>query len=254
MVNAFYGNFDLASLTLWLFWIFFALLIFYLQRENMREGYPLEDDDGNVSANQGMFPVPDDKTFILPNGKGTLSVPSGQKAERQNLALERTSRANGFPFAPTGNPMADGVGPASWVMREDDPERDHNGRPKIVPLSHATAFHIHAGRDPIGLPVVSADKKIVGTVTDVWIDEPEAMVRYVEYDLDAGGGKRLVPITMCRIKSDRVSIVSLYADQFAGVPVTAGGTQVTKLEEEKICAYYGGGYLYAAANRQEPQF
>jgi photosynthetic reaction center H subunit len=28
---------------------------------------------------------------------------------------------------------------------------------------------------------------------------------------------------------------------------------VTKLEEEKICAYYGGGYLYAAAGRQEPQ-
>ena len=30
MTDAFVGNFDLASLTLWLFWIFFALLIFYL--------------------------------------------------------------------------------------------------------------------------------------------------------------------------------------------------------------------------------
>ena len=52
MHNAFFANFDLASLSIWLFWIFFALLIFYIQRENMREGYPLEDDDGKVAANQ----------------------------------------------------------------------------------------------------------------------------------------------------------------------------------------------------------
>jgi photosynthetic reaction center H subunit len=253
MVNAFYGNFDLASLTLWLFWVFFALLIYYLQRENMREGYPLEDDDGNVSPNQGMFPVPDDKTFILPNGKGTLTVPSGQKSERQNLALERTSKANGFPFEPTGNPMVDGVGPSSWAIREDDPERDSKGHAKIVPLSHASAFHISSGRDPVGMPVVSGDKKIVGTVTDLWIDEPEQLVRYVEYELEGGGGKRLVPMTMVRIWGGKVMVQSLYAEQFGGVPTTKSDRQVTKLEEEKICAYYGGGYLYAAANRMEPQ-
>ena len=51
-----FGNFDLASLSIWLFWIFFALLIFYIQRENMREGYPLENDDGSEAANQGPFP------------------------------------------------------------------------------------------------------------------------------------------------------------------------------------------------------
>ena len=39
-----------ASAAIWLFWIFFAGLIYYLQTENMREGYPLEDDDGNISA------------------------------------------------------------------------------------------------------------------------------------------------------------------------------------------------------------
>jgi photosynthetic reaction center H subunit len=40
----FFGNFDLASLSIWLFWAFFAVLIYYLQTENMREGYPLESD------------------------------------------------------------------------------------------------------------------------------------------------------------------------------------------------------------------
>ncbi len=253
MVEAFTGNLDLASLSLWLFWIFFALLIFYIQRENMREGYPLENDDGTESANQGMFPVPGDKTFKLPHGRGELTVPSGQRGERENIALEQTSKANGYPFEPTGDPMKDGVGPASWCDRRDDPERDAKGHPKIVPLSHATAFHINAGRNPVGLPVVSGDKQVVGTVTDVWIDEPEQLVRYFEYELADGGGKRLVPVTMLRLWGGKVMVQSIYAHQFADVPRHASDSQVTLLEEDKICGYYGGGYLYASQSRQEPQ-
>ncbi len=253
MVEAFTGNLDLASLSLWLFWVFFALLIFYIQRENMREGYPLENDDGTESANQGMFPVPGDKTFKLPHGRGELTVPSGQRGERENIALEQTSKANGYPFEPTGDPMKDGVGPASWCDRRDDPERDAKGHPKIVPLSHATAFHINAGRNPVGLPVVSGDKQIVGTVTDVWIDEPEQLVRYFEYELADGGGKRLVPVTMLRLWGGKVMVQSIYAHQFADVPRHASDSQVTLLEEDKICGYYGGGYLYASESRQEPQ-
>ncbi|MBV6637641.1 MAG: photosynthetic reaction center subunit H, partial [Mameliella sp.] len=122
MADPFFGNFDLASLALWLFLVFFALLIYYIQRENMREGYPLENDDGDPAPNQGMFPVPDDKTFTLPHGRGTVTVPSGQNRERADLALARTAASDGFPFEPTGDPMADGVGPASWAARRDVPE------------------------------------------------------------------------------------------------------------------------------------
>ena len=78
----FFGNFDLASAAIWLFWIFFGLLIYYLQTENMREGYPLQSDDGGEAANQGPFPVPTDKTFLLPHGRGELTVPSGQRGDR----------------------------------------------------------------------------------------------------------------------------------------------------------------------------
>ncbi|MEO0946436.1 MAG: photosynthetic reaction center subunit H [Pseudomonadota bacterium] len=253
MANAFFANFDLASLSIWLFWAFFALLVYYLQRENMREGYPLEDDDGDVAANQGPFPVPEDKTFILPHGHGILTVPSGQKPDRQGLALRKTGPGNGFPFEPTGNPMVDGVGPASWAPRRDEPELDAHGHLKIQPLAHAEEYRINSGFDPRGLRVVSADMKVVGTVTDVWIDGPEALVRYVEYELKDGGGKRLVPMTMARINSKWVRVKSIYAHQFADIPTTKSPTQITLLEEEKICAYYGGGYLYAAKDRLEPQ-
>ena len=256
MTGTFFANVDLASLSLWIFVIFFVLLIWYLQRENMREGYPLEDDDGNPSANQGLFPVPDDKTFLLPHGRGTLTVPSGQHPDRGDLVLAKSASGNGFPFLPTGDPMADGVGPASWAPRRDVPELDGKGHPKIVPMSATDGIQVSAGRDPRGLPVVAGDGEIVGTVTDMWIDEPEQMVRYLEYELEAGmgEGKRLVPITLTRIWSNRVKVRTLYAHHFAGVPRHASPRQVTLLEEDKISAYYAGGTLYASEARLEPQW
>ncbi|MEM8774564.1 MAG: photosynthetic reaction center subunit H [Pseudomonadota bacterium] len=254
MDNAFFANFDLASLAIWLFWVFFALLIFYIQRENMREGYPLEDDNGDVSANQGPFPVPGDKTFILPQGRGELTVPSGQRGDRDNLALERTSDSNGFPFEPTGDPMADGVGPASWAPREDAPELDGHGHPKIVPMAALDDFHVSAGNDPRGLPVLSGDRKVVGKISDIWIDAPEQLVRYVEIALDEdyGSGKRLVPLTLSRVQGTHVKVKSLYGHQFDGIPKNASKNQVTKLEEDKISGYCAGGWIYASAGRFEP--
>ncbi|MGX9355051.1 photosynthetic reaction center subunit H [Roseobacteraceae bacterium S113] len=248
----FFGDFDLASLSIWLFWFFFAGLVFYLQRENMREGYPLEDDNGEAAANQGPFPVPEDKTFLLPHGRGEVVVPSGQHPDRTDLALERTSTSNGFPFEPTGDPMLDGVGPASWAPRQDWPELDGHGHPKIVPLSSNDSYGFKAGRDPRGMMVVAADGAKVGTVDDMWIDAPEMLVRYLSVDM-GDGNSRLLPMPMARIKSNHIRVMSIYGKHFADVPQTASKTQITLLEEEKIVAYYGGGYLYADSRRTDPQ-
>lgn len=254
----FFGNVDLASIAIWSFWVFFAFLIYYLQTENMREGYPLEADDGSEAGNQGPFPVPAPKTFDLPHGRGQVTVPSVENEDahrRTNLALEQTSPAAGSPFMPTGDPMADGVGPASWAVRRDVPELDGKGHPKIVPMSSVEGFHVSAGRDPRGMTVQSGDGEAVGVINDMWIDEPEQMVRYLQVELtkQLGGGNRLIPMPMARIKSDRVAVKSLYEANFAGVPTTKSATQVTLLEEEKISAYYGGGTLYADPSRTEPQ-
>lgn len=240
----FFGNFDLASLSIWLFWIFFALLIYYLQTENMREGYPLEDDDGNLSANQGPFPVPKDKTFILRDGRGELTVPSGQRGDRDDLALARTNAAGGFPHAPTGDALKDGVGPASWAPRRDVPELDGHGHAKIIPMAKADMYSVSAGTDPRGMPVVGKDDMIAGTVTDMWVDAPEQMIRYLEMELKDGGGKRLIPIQMLQIKPRYVWVKSISSGRFKDVPTTKADDQVTLLEEEKICAFYAGGAMY----------
>jgi photosynthetic reaction center H subunit len=248
----FFGNFDLASLSIWLFWLFFALLIYYLQTENMREGYPLEMEDGTAAPNQGPFGLPKPKTFDLPNGAGKVTVPSAENeaAHRRNdLALARTAASEGFPHAPTGNPMLDGVGPASWVPRRDDPEVDAHGKPKIVPMAHTPDMRVSAGRDPRGLPVQAGDLEVVGRVIDMWVDGPEQLVRYLEIDLNSGS-RRLVPMTMCKIWADRVRINAITSDQFESIPATRSQTQITKLEEDKISGYVAGGWMYAQGRKR----
>ncbi|MFZ9200320.1 MAG: photosynthetic reaction center subunit H [Paracoccaceae bacterium] len=244
----FFGSFDLASLSIWLFWGFFALLVYYLQTENMREGYPLELEDGSRAPNQGPFPVPAPKTFLLPHGRGSVTVPNGAREARE-VALGRTAVSEGFPHAPLGDPMKDGVGPASWAPRRDVPELDGHGHNKIVPMASAAAFAVSAGRDPRGLPVQAGDLEVVGSISDMWVDAPEQLVRYLEITLNSGS-KKLVPVPMVKIQSDRVRINSLSSDLFEGVPATKSQTEVTLLEEEKISAYYAGGTMYAAAKRK----
>ena len=252
--NTFFGNFDLASAAIWLFWLFFALLIFYLQTENMREGYALEDDDGNIAPNQGPFPVPKDKTFILRDGRGNLTVPSGQRGDRDNLKLQRTATAAGSPYVPTGDPMSDGVGPASWAPRRDVAELDAHGHNKIQPMSKLADFHVSAGMDPRGKAVVTGDGEVVGRITDMWVDVPEQMVRYLTMDAnpEGQGNTRLIPMNFAKIKGDRVVIRSLHAHNVMGIPKIKKAGMITLLEEEKIMAYFGGGTLYADPSRAEP--
>ncbi|MEM9850788.1 MAG: photosynthetic reaction center subunit H, partial [Pseudomonadota bacterium] len=199
--------------------------------------------------NQGPFPVPKPKTWKLPNGRGERSVPDLQRENRE-LALVKTAESEGFPFEPTGDPMIDGVGPASWAPRRDLPELTAHGHNKLVPMRNLPGFTVSWGKDLRGMTVVSGDRKKVGTVSDMWIDEGEQLVRYVELDLGEHG-KRLAPMTLCKLRGVVMVIKSLHADQFPGIPRTKEPDVVTMLEEEKISAWYCGGVLYAG-RRAEP--
>ncbi|PUB17424.1 photosynthetic reaction center subunit H [Yoonia sediminilitoris] len=250
----FFGNVDLASVAIWLFWIFFAGLVIYLQTENMREGYPLRGDDDETPANESLWPVPKPKTFQLRDGRGELTVPSNDYEEskmRRDLALAPSSAASGSPWIPTGDPMVDGVGPAAWAPRRDAPELDAHGHVKIQPMSKLEDFKVSAGRDPRGKAVVGGDGEVVGRVIDMWVDVPEQMVRFLTVDLNPeGSGKtRLIPMNMAKIGTDRVTVRSLYAHNWDGVPATKKADEVTLLEEDKIMAYYAGGTLYATPAR-----
>jgi photosynthetic reaction center H subunit len=175
----------------------------------------------------------------------------------ESVAAEPVAGFMGAPLEPTGNPMKDGVGPASWCNRADHPDMTMHGLPQIAPLRIADDFHVaEQDTDPRGMNVVAADGRIVGTIHDLWVDRIEPQIRYMEIALDErlGGAKVLLPLYFCRINTGRgeVRVNALMSGQFADVPKTKHPDQVTLLEEDKICAYYSGGTLYAEPNRTEP--
>lgn len=55
-------NIDLAQIAIWLFWVFFAGLVWYLHREDKREGYPLHTDRDGVTV-EGFPAVPEKKVY-----------------------------------------------------------------------------------------------------------------------------------------------------------------------------------------------
>ncbi len=250
----FAGDIDVPVVLLSGFVLFFLGLVVYLRREDRREGYPLEDDvTGRLEPGQGLFFVAQPKTFLLPHGEGSVTTPNGARDTRP-LAVRATSKVPGSPLEPTGDPMRDGVGPASWAQRAKRPDLTLHGQPKIVPLRVATDFSIdRKDPDPRGMKVVGADRKTAGTVSDVWIDRGEYMIRYLEVELTTGG-RVLLPMPMAVVDKWRntVKVDAILAQQFAGVPTLAEPNVVTFDEEERVAAYYGGGLLYATQQRAEP--
>jgi photosynthetic reaction center H subunit len=220
---------DVAQIVLYAFWIFFAGLIYYLVRENHREGYPMETVNGRGTITG--WPTPQPKTFQLTHG-GEYSAPNGW-SEKREFAAEPAYPWSGAPIEPTGDPMFD-------------------GSPKIIPLRLATGFDVSGHDvDPRGLPAIGGDGETGGIVRDLWIDQAETIFRYAE--VEAANGRRvLLPMNFARVKADGVYVKSIYGHHFGNVPATRADDRITLLEEEKIMAYYGAGTLYADPSRQEP--
>jgi len=243
------GYVDLAQILLYVFWIFFAGLIWYLVLEGHREGYPMESGSSGRAVIKG-FPIPEPKTFLLEGGRRVTVPDLTRKEPAYNAVASHPS--SGSPIEPTGDAMTAAVGAGAYSNREDVPERTTHGVPLIQPLRIASDFSVATQDvDPRGLPVMAGDGKQGGTVKDIWIDSAEMMFRYLEVEI-TGGKTVLLPITFSLIRRNQVEVHAIYARHFAAVPALKNPDQVTKLEEEKITAYYGGGTLYADATRSEP--
>jgi photosynthetic reaction center H subunit len=264
------GYFDVAQIVLYAFWIFFFGLILYLHRENKREGYPLESDRSKHIKVVGFPDMPPPKEYLLPHGGGTRQIPRPDP-EPYPLAAKPVAGWLGAPLHPSGNPMVDGVGPAAYAIRPEVPDLTHDGVPKIVPMRVATDFSVEPrDPDPRGKPVMGADGAVGARVVDIWVDRAEPQIRYLEIEVaserkapheddDApetrvATHRTLLPINFVRISKDgqRVKVVSIKSNQFAWAPGLAKPDQVTLQEEDKICAFYGGGHLYAMPSRTEP--
>ncbi|NVE94962.1 photosynthetic reaction center subunit H [Altererythrobacter lutimaris] len=247
----FVGTVDVAELALLLFFLFFFALIVWIRREDRREGYPLEEENGKLLPDGGPLGKAPTKTFILPNGKGTYSVPNANDRDPVDIAAKQREPFNGSPYIPTGNPLTDGIGPAGYAQRAKWPDQDAHGHNRLGPLSATDKISIAPlSKDPRGLPVIAADGKTAGTVSDLWVDHAEHVIRY--FEVDTGSVKVLAPFNMARIWGGRVLLDAINAEDYAGVPQLSTPGEITRDEEERIMAYFGGGYLYANRDRQEP--
>lgn len=249
------GNIDVALLSLWAFFLFFLGLVIYLRREDRREGYPLEDaETGRLDSPGGPLSTASPKSFRLPHGLGTVSTPTDSGREPVSINARRTWASPGAPYEPTGNPLLSGVGPAAYAQRAERPDLDWEGHPRIVPMRVASGITVaRQDADPRGFTVLGCDGQAAGTVAELWIDRADRLIRYLEVTL-AGGRNVLVPMTMALVKGRRgvVEVDAVTAAQFADAPGIVGPDAITLNEEERIVAYFGGGYLYATPERSEP--
>lgn len=244
---------DVAQLTLYAFWIFFIGLIWYLRQEDKREGYPLVSDRADNPIPVGLPPMPPPKVFLLREG-ATYQAPPGA-IDRRPVAGTPNEGFPGAPLEPTGDPMQDAIGPASYTERHDAPDETAEGEPMIVPLRVAKGFYVEPrDPDPRGMEVIAADGVVAGTVADIWVDRSEPQIRFLEVELAGGGGRRLLPIYYARINGGRrqVRVKAVLAHQFAGAPTLANPDLVTLREEDRIMGYFGGGHFYAEPSRSEP--
>ena len=253
MIRGAIGNLDIAQIVLYAFFVFFAGLVFYLRREDRREGYPLESEAFERQKPRGFLLIPRPKIFRMAHGPAVLAPRFDVDPRALNAA--KTEPWPGAPLRPSGDPMRAEIGPGAYALRADIAEKTHDGRDLIVPLRIASNFAVAAeDSNPIGMLVLGADRGIAGSVRDLWVDRAESLIRYYEVELAAAARTVLLPVTFAVVESGprRIRVEALLGRQFADVPVTQSPDRVTRLEEEKITAYYGAGTLYATADRAEP--
>ncbi len=262
---------DVAQLALYVFWLFFVLLVLYLNKESRREGFPLRFHENDRGAPSTEHKVPSPKTYELLHGE-TVQLPSGKNDDHRELNATPLGPWPGAPLVPNGNAMIDGLGAAAWAERADSPDLTTEGDPRLVPLSQLPEheFYIPAkSPDPRGMDVRACDGQVVGTIADIIVDRMEFLPRYYQVALESGKTV-LLPMMYVTLKRKthaptegtlaerlidgrrkEIRVASLNAAQFEDVPLTASSSVVTLLEEDKIQAYYGGAHVYGSPQRTE---
>lgn len=245
------SQFDGALLLTWAFFIFFGGLVFWLRREDKREGYPMVDISTTGRRLVEGFPEPPPPKTYTRMWRPPTQMP--HHYEDAPVRAERLLRDPGAPLVPIGNPMLAEVGPGAFPLREDAPLLSH-GHPQVVPLRVAKDWSVANGdTDPRGFPVYDGRHVLAGTVTELWVDRGVKILRYLELTLtlpQAANRRVLLPIYYADISLRRrwVRVRALLAYQFADVPSLASADQITAREEDRVNAYYASGLLFSRGN------
>ncbi len=233
------------------FFLFFAGLVFYLRREDKREGYPMEDVSPVGRPIEGFPPAPPPKTYLLLNGS-TTQVPHDEPPA--TLAAAPLLRFPGAPLVPIGDPMRAEIGPGAYPLRMNEPFMAF-GHPQVRPLRLARDWKVAPGdADPRALTVVDRRHVECGVVHDLWVDRAVRILRYLEVTISPGRTV-LLPIYYADVKPRRglrggfVRVRLMLAQEFRRIPGLADPDQVTAREEDRINAYFAGALLFSGARQ-----
>lgn len=265
MQGAITGHLDAVQIVVAIFFLGFGALVFYLRREDKREGYPLVDVSPRGVPIQGFPEVPPPKRYRLLDGSTTqvphVTEPSAMRAEAPLFHLGR-------PLIPIGDPVTAEVGPGAYPLRIDHPFQ-FKDEPQVRPMRATPGWRVAPGDvDPRGLPVVDAARQTVGSVVELWVDRGVKLLRYLEVRLDGPEAPDaapegaianvLVPIYHTDVGRRRVALLRIHAGRLQAAPRTRDDDRITAREEDMITAYfaavrqYGGGSVGAAAAVANP--
>ncbi len=247
MIGVFTQQVDLAQVLIVAFVIFFFGLLYYIRREDKREGYPLEEAIPTLGHGLVGFPAPPPpKTYRLMDG--TTSVLPQEYARRELPAKPRAF----FPGAalyPVGDPLLAGIGPGAYALRRDHPFTMGDGSPQVQPLRDAMEYKCRdLDMDPRGRRVFGADMADAGVCFDIWVDKGSKILRYLEIEMVGSIERRLVPIfyVVIRRNTDYLQVDAITAAQFAKIPVLRNPTVITAREEDIVNGFFAGAYIYSA--------
>lgn len=252
MIGAFTHQIDAVEIIVIAFFVYFAGLIYYLRREDKREGYPLDDHAPRRGPVEGFPAMPPPKRFVLLDEETTYMP---HHPPTTPLNAEPLGRFPGAPLVPVGNPMLAEVGPGAYPLRKNKPMKVM-GEPQLQALAAIPDWQIAAGDpDPRGMRVFDARRESVGTVQELWVDRGAKILRYLELELDEPAGAQsrvLLPIYYADIQAKRrkIRVRTLLKREFVDIPRPARSTEITAREEDQVNAYYAGSLLFGGARRR----
>lgn len=239
---------DGAMICVILFALFFAGLVFHLRREDKREGYPATAAAGSRRGGlaRNILPMPMDKTFRRPHGRAPEETP--RRGPRRKRIEEPEPRLIGRPTRPLLDGLAEGIGPAAWQDRHDEADLAVNGEPKIISMRRNPEYHVAPGDpDPRGWKVEGSDEKPAGEIVDLWFNRAEFFLRYLEVRPEGAPDRTvLLPVFFCNVKARERKVVmrSMPAARIAEAPGRRRKDRITLLEEDKVNAFFAGGWFY----------
>ena len=239
------SHLDAVQILVALFFLCFAALIYYLRREDKREGYPLWDISPRNIPIEGFPAVPPTKVYLLMEG-GTATMP--HRFEPSATRAIPADNQFGSPLIPIGDAMLAEVGPGAYPMRKNTPLISE-GEPQVQPMRVAHGWDVMKGdADPRGMRVLDSAKTEVGTVTDLWVDRGVKILRYLEVTLDndPAGTNIIVPLFRTNVREKRrvVLIDAMLAGHVRLAPRLTNPDVITAREEDQVNAYFSAAHMY----------